>query len=145
MNQLNNILLEGIIATDPEVAATSTSNKRRLVKFVLANDRYYRDMTGAPKQETMFIPVQCWGDLGEKALRAIKKGMHTRCVGRLMMCRWQSKVDGKQKSTIEVVCDHLEYRVPRSAMETTLGGVEILEDRNHEAEMLSETVVLYEF
>ncbi|MBQ0070381.1 MAG: single-stranded DNA-binding protein [Spirochaetales bacterium] len=143
MYQLNNVLLEGVVATTPEVVATNSVTKSRLVKFVLANDRFYRDLTGAPKQETLFIPVQCWGDLGEQCLTTMKKGMQTRCVGRLMLCRWQSK-QGQQRSTIEVVCNHLEVRVPFGSLDRG-GGVEILEDRKKEAETLSETVVLYEF
>ena len=64
MNQLNNILLEGTTVNDPEVAATSITTKRRLIKFTLANDRYWRDRSGNAQQDTLFIPIQCWGDLG---------------------------------------------------------------------------------
>ena len=141
MNQLNNILLEGTTVNDPEVAATSITTKRRLIKFTLANDRYWRDRSGNAQQDTLFIPIQCWGDLGERCLERIRKGMSVRILGRLHMCRWESK-KGERRSSVEVICTHLEYR-PLSKGKA--GQVEIIEDENGEAEMLSDDEVLYEF
>lgn len=141
MNQLNNILLEGILINDPEVVATSTDGNSRLVKFTLANNRYYKDRSGSSKQDTLFIPVQCWGSIGEKSLEYLRKGMTVRCVGRLQSCRWEGK-DGSKRSSTEVVCTHLEYRLN---MKNSSGKVEIIEDEKHEAELLSDdTMVLYE-
>ena len=75
INQLNNILLEGTTVNDPEVVATSLTTKKRLVKFNLANDQYWLDRSGNMQQDTLFIPIQCWGDLGERCLERVKKGM----------------------------------------------------------------------
>ena len=140
MNQLNNVILEGTLINDPEVVATSAITKSRLVKFTLANDRYYKDASGNSKQDTLFLVVQCWGELGEKCLTRIHKGMVVRTVGRLMMCRWENK-NGDKKSTIEVVCSHIEYRSPRAKD----GKMEVIEDNKKESELLGETTVFYEF
>ena len=43
INQLNNILLEGTTVNDPEVVATSLTTNKRLIKFNLANDQFWRD------------------------------------------------------------------------------------------------------
>lgn len=141
MNQLNNILLEGTTVNDPEVVATSISTKKRLVKFTLANDRYWRDRTGSSQQDTLFIPIQCWGDLGERCLERVRKGMSVRCLGRLHMCRWETK-KGERRNTMEVICTHLEYR-PLSQKGS--GQVEVIEDVNGESDMLNDFEVLYEF
>ncbi|MGN1163164.1 MAG: single-stranded DNA-binding protein [Candidatus Ornithospirochaeta sp.] len=141
MNQLNNILLEGTIVQDPEVAATSISTKARLIKFTLANDRYWRDRTGVMQQDTLFIPIKCWGELGERCLERIKKGMAVRILGRLRMCKWETK-KGEKRTSMEVVCTHLEYR-PLSKGQS--GQVEIIEDEGDESDMLSDFTVLYEF
>ncbi len=140
MNQLNNIILEGTLVNEPEVVAKSTVTNSRLVKFTIANDRYYKDVNGNPRQETLFLVIQCWGELGEKALMSIHKGMVVRTVGRLMMCRWESKT-GEKKSTVEIVCNHIEYRL-KGNRDTKL---EVIEDERKEADELSESTVLYEF
>ncbi len=141
MNQLNNIILEGTLINEPEVVAKSAVTNSRLVKFTIANDRFYKDVNGNPKQETLFLVIQCWGELGEKALACIHKGMVVRTVGRLMMCRWESKT-GEKRSTIEIVCNHIEYRMNSKNKESKL---EVLEDEKKEADVLCESTVLYEF
>ncbi len=141
MNQLNNIILEGTLINEPEVVAKSAVTNSRLVKFTIANDRFYKDVNGNSKQETLFLVIQCWGELGEKALATIHKGMVVRTVGRLMMCRWESKT-GEKRSTVEIVCNHIEYRLNNRNKESRL---EVIEDEKKEADVLSESTVLYEF
>ena len=141
INQLNNILLEGTTVNGPEVVATSLTTKKRLVKFNLANDQYWLARSGNMQQDTLFIPIQCWGDLGERCLERVKKGMAVRCLGRLRMCRWETK-KGERRVTMEIICTHLEYR-PLSKGKA--GQVEIIEDENGESDMLSDFSVLYEF
>ncbi len=140
MNQLNNIILEGTLINEPEVVAKSTITQSRLVKFTIANERYYKDVNGETKKEVLYLVIQCWGELGEKALTNIHKGMIVRTVGRLMMCRWENKA-GEKRSTIEIVCNHIEYRTNRNKD----AKLEIIEDTNKEADNLSDTTVLYEF
>lgn len=62
MNQLNNIILEGTLINEPEVVAKSAVTNSRLVKFTIANDRFYKDVNGNSKQETLFLVIQCWGN-----------------------------------------------------------------------------------
>lgn len=143
MNHLNSILLEGVLVKDPRVVAVADNGNRRLVKFDLANDRYYMDSSGAKKVETLFIPVQVWGELANMCMEKMKSGMTCRAVGRLRMCNWVNK-EGDKRSSIEILASHLEYRRPWSAQDPH-GGVEILEDKEKEADKLGESVVLYEF
>lgn len=141
MNQLNNIILEGTLVNEPEVVAKSAVTQSRLVKFTIANDRYYKDINGNPKQETLFLVIQCWGELGEKALTNIHKGMVIRTVGRLMMCRWESKT-GEKRSSVEIVANHIEYRLNKNKD----SKLEILDDTKKEVdELCDNTTVLYEF
>lgn len=58
-----------------------------------------------------------------------------------MMCRWESKT-GEKRSTIEIVCNHIEYRLNNRNKESKL---EVLEDEKKEADVLCESTVLYEF
>ena len=109
INQLNNILLEGTTVNDPEVVATSLTTNKRLIKFNLANDQFWRDRAGNMQQDTLFIPIQCWGDLGERCLERVKKGMAVRCLGRLRLCKRETK-KGERRNTMQEICNHFEYR-----------------------------------
>lgn len=109
MNQINSIVLEGTVINYPEVVAKSPITDSRLIKFTIANDRFYKDNDGTPKQETLFLVIQCWGELGEKVLNCLNKGMFARIAGRLMMCRWETKT-GEKRNTIEIVANHIEYK-----------------------------------
>lgn len=113
MNQLNNLILEGTVINTPEIVARGKESEANLVKFTLANDRYYKDINGTLKQETLFLVCQCWSELGEKVIQNIRKDMIVRAVGRLTMERWKSRT-GESKSTIELVCNHIEYRPGQS-------------------------------
>ena len=113
MNQLNNLLIEGTVIDTPEIIARGKESGANLVKFTIANDRYYKDINGKSKQDTLFLVCQCWGDLGEKILKRIEKGMLVRAVGRLKMERWKTKT-GENRSTVELVCSHIEYRAEKA-------------------------------
>ena len=112
MNQLNNLILEGTVINEPEVVAVSTTSDDRLVRFTIANDRYYLDSNKTPKQETLFMNVNCWGELGDKVLEVVHKGKILRTVGRLFQTRWVTKT-GEHKSEIALDCNHIEYRIEK--------------------------------
>lgn len=108
MNQLNNIILEGKVISSPMPVAQA-SNGNKLFKFTIKNERYYRDINGETKDESMFIAIRCWGDIGEKVHLNICKGMIVRVVGRLTMERWETK-EGEKRTSVEILATHIEYR-----------------------------------
>ena len=119
MNQLNSIILEGTLINDPDVVAKRTATGEKLVKFTLANDRYYEE-DGKTKMETTFMVVRCWGELGERVLSAIKKGYEVRVCGRLAMERWTT-TNGEKRWATEIECSHIEYRLAQSEKSDFLG------------------------
>lgn len=128
MNQLNNVIIEGSLIDDPKVIATNSKTEDKLVKFTIANDRYYKNSSGVNKKETLLITVQCWGDLGERCLMRIHKGMIIRAVGSLMLCKWNGN-NGEKKETIEIVCNHIEFRAPKPNSK-----MEIIADKSEETD-----------
>ena len=142
MNHLNSVLLEGVLTDDPrKVELVEAPTETRLVKFDLASDRYYVGRNGEKKVETVFVPVQCWGTLGDKAIERMRKGMTSRVVGRLRLCKWIG-ADGSARRGIEIVAEHVEFRSPRSSGKSN-PAVEVLESENGEAESAGEPEVLY--
>ena len=141
MNHLNSVLLEGILTDDPKrIELADPPEGVRLVKFDMASDRFYMDRNGAKAVETVFVPVQCWGALGDRCLEKLHKGMTCRTVGRLRLCRWISS-DGAARRSIEIVAQHLEFRRPRSS--GTSSAPEILEDKENESDSMSEPETVY--
>lgn len=111
MNQLNSIIMEGTLINDPETVAKDSRTGEKLVKFTLANDRYYKE-DGKTKMDTIFMVVRCRGELGEKVLTALYEGREVRICGRLAMERWTTST-GEKRSTIEIECSHIEYRLTK--------------------------------
>ena len=144
MNHLNSILLEGILVSDPrQIQLSGPPEGVRLVKFDLASNRYYIDRNGEKAKETVFIPVQCWGSLGDRCLEKLSKGMECRTVGRLRLCKWISS-DGSTRRSIEIVANHLEFRV-KKAKAGDKPKTEILDDENNESDTACEVEVYYSF
>ena len=142
MNHLNSVLLEGVLTDDPrKVELVEASAGIRLVKFDLASDRYYMGRNGEKKVETVFVPVQCWGSLGDKAAERMRKGMTGRIVGRMRLCRWIGS-DGNARRGIEIVAEHVEFRTPKASGKAD-PALEVIEGESGESECAGEPEVLY--
>ncbi len=91
---LNSVILEGKVSSFPN---TMSDGK---VKFLLRNT-----IDG----ENMYILIQCTGEMGERVLENIRRGMTVRVVGKLVQRVWRDKY-GQQGKTYEIDMNHIEYR-----------------------------------
>ena len=88
MNHLNSLLIEGVVAQNPE--AKTTNGGGQLVVFTSVSHRYTkpREREGeAWSDEAIFLDVLAWGSLGGKCMDLVEKGMTVRIVGREVMQR----------------------------------------------------------
>jgi len=106
MNNLNSILIEGNLTHDPEFI--TTPNGTALCKFSIASNRYYRQGDETEK-EVSFFDVQAWAKKAEAVNNIARKGRGVRVVGRLKQDRWNDN-DGKTKSRVIIVVEHIEFR-----------------------------------
>lgn len=137
INHLNSLLIEGVLVNDPEVVAhVKSSPEVKLVKFTIANDYFYVGTDGGKKKDTLFIAVQTWGALAERCLVQMKKGMTTRCVGKLKQRNWETE-SGDKHSVIELVAKHIEYRSSKK------NAVKVLDAGDEEEPKLGESEVFY--
>jgi len=106
MNNLNSILIEGNLVKDPQSRTTTkgTSN----CTFTIATNRFYKQDEGFEK-EVSFFDVETWSRLAEACSNKGKKGRGVRVVGRLKQDRWNG-TDGKAKSKVVIVAEHVEFR-----------------------------------
>ena len=114
MNNLNSILIEGNLIRDPEFRTTTKGTA--ICKFSIATNRYYKQDNGTEK-EVSFFDVETWSKLAESVNRLANKGRGVRVVGRLKQERWNDN-DGRAKSRIVIVAEHVEFRPERKSGQT---------------------------
>jgi single-strand DNA-binding protein len=106
MNSLNSIIIEGNLVRDP--LFRSTPKGTPVCTFSLASNRFFRQESGMEK-EVSFFDVETWAKLAESCYNLGHKGRGVRVVGRLKQERWNGS-DGKQRSKITIVAEHVEFR-----------------------------------
>ncbi|MDR1468509.1 MAG: single-stranded DNA-binding protein [Spirochaetaceae bacterium] len=106
MNHLNSILIEGRLVRDPLFRMTAKGIA--LCTFSIATERFYKQ-EGTMEKETSYFDVESWTKLAEKSRMCGHKGRGVRVVGRLRQDRW-TNTEGKAKSHICIVAEHLEFR-----------------------------------
>jgi len=117
MNNLNSILIEGNMVRDPQYRTTPKGTP--VCNFSLASNRYFRQENGYEK-EVSFFDVETWAKLADTCNNMGKKGRGVRVVGRLKQDRWTGN-DGKPRSRISIVAEHVEFR-PEFKKEAALDG-----------------------
>ncbi|MCL2763249.1 MAG: single-stranded DNA-binding protein [Treponema sp.] len=105
-NNLNSILIEGNLVRDS--ALRTTPKGTSVCTFSLASNRFFRQESGM-EREVSFFEVETWSKLAEVCNSLGKKGRGVRVVGRLKQDRWTGS-DGKQRSRITIVAEHVEFR-----------------------------------
>jgi single-strand DNA-binding protein len=106
MNNLNSILIEGNLVRDPVLRSTPKGTP--VCTFTLASNRFFKQDSGLEK-EVGFFEVETWSHLAERCSDYGRKGRGVRVVGRLKQERWNG-TDGKQRSRITIVAEHVEFR-----------------------------------
>jgi single-strand DNA-binding protein len=106
MNNLNSILIEGNLVRDP--LFRSTPKGTPVCTFCLASNRFFKQDSGLEK-EVSFFDVETWAKLAENCYNLGHKGRGVRVVGRLKQERWNG-ADGKPRSKVTIVAEHVEFR-----------------------------------
>lgn len=105
MNQLNTVLIEGNLTSNPTLNVTKSGTS--VCHFSLANNRYYKK-DGESVQDTSFIDIESWSGLADTCNEYLVKGRGIRVVGRLAQDKWVS--EGLAKSKIKIVAEHIEFK-----------------------------------
>jgi single-strand DNA-binding protein len=114
MNNLNSILVEGNLVRDPLLRKTPKGIS--VCTFSIASSRYYKGESGLEK-EVSFFDIEAWSKLAEHCEKLGYKGRGVRVVGRLKQERW-SETDGRPRSKVTIVAEHVEFR-PEFTKNTT--------------------------
>jgi single-strand DNA-binding protein len=106
MNNLNSVLVEGILTKDSAYRVTAKGTA--VCNFSIASNRFYKQDSGFEK-EVSYFDVEAWTKLAEACRDKGRKGRGVRVVGRLKQDRWNG-TDGKTHSKIVIVAEHVEFR-----------------------------------
>jgi single-strand DNA-binding protein len=117
MNNLNSIIIEGNLVRDP--LFRSTAKGTPLCTFSIASNRFYKQDSGL-ENEVSFFDVESWSKLAESCYNLGHKGRGVKVVGRLKQDRWNG-ADGKQRSRVSIVAEHVEFRPEFKRDGTALG------------------------
>ena len=134
MNNLNSLLIEGNLVRDPELSYTPKGTA--VCKFTVASNRFFKQEQETQK-EVSFFEVTTWARLAEVCGEYLKKGRGVRVVGRLKQDRWTDP-DGKPRSRIYVIAEHVEFKPQLKNKEGAEGKEEGTEGEEKAAEQPAE-------
>jgi single-strand DNA-binding protein len=131
MNNLNSILIEGNLTRDPELSYTTKGTA--VCNFSVACNRFYKQDDEMQK-EVSFFDVSAWARQAEVCAEYLKKGRGVRVVGRLQQDRWTDQ-EGKAKSRVLIVAEHVEFKPERKDKAGTEAPAEGQEESRKEGEL----------
>lgn len=103
MNQLNQILIEGI--------AENLKINEKCAEFQISAKRFYLNANGEHEEEASVFDCVAWGNLKDCLVRVFgeKSERPVRIVGRLKQNRWKDE-NGNCHSKAVIVCEHIEFK-----------------------------------
>ena len=102
MNNLNSLILQGVVKGEPHKVEVGASNR---MYFTVEVARYYKTRDGNEATELSQFKVAAYGCMSTLPL---KDGLGVRLVGRLRQNTW---VDGGvTHSEVQVVAEHIEVK-----------------------------------
>lgn len=114
---INQVVLMGRLTRDPSLKHTQSNVA--VCSFSLAVERSVKSPDG--KRQTDFIPCVIWGKSAEFVSKWFAKGHMATVVGKLQSKSWVGE-DGKNRYSIEVKCDNVDFGETKKARESTSGS-----------------------
>ena len=101
MNTLKNkVQLIGNLGNDPEII--TLENGKKLAKFSLATNEYYKDADGQKQTKTEWHNLIAWNKTAEIIEKYVSKGKEIAIEGKLTNRSWDDK-EGNKRYTTEVI------------------------------------------
>lgn len=102
---INNVVLVGRLARDPELRKTPSNVS--VATFTIAVDDTYGKREGGAST-TSFIPCQAWNNTAENVKNFCHKGSLVGVSGRLSQRSYAAK-DGTKRTVFEVICNQVQF------------------------------------
>lgn len=103
----NLVLISGRLTRDPDMRYTQKG--LGVCSFDVAVNRRYKDQaTGEWKDDTAFVPVTVWGQMGERCKERARKGGPVYVEGRLVNSEYTDKT-GQKRKVMRVVARRVQF------------------------------------
>jgi single-strand DNA-binding protein len=106
MNDLNKVLITGILCQDVELRFTPTGTKTANLRVAI--HRRYKNKAQEVKEETEFITIVVWEVLAENCAKYLKKGSRVFVEGRLQTREFVDK-DQQKRTVSEIKAEAVEF------------------------------------
>ena len=101
MNDLNSVILEGVVIGEPHKSEASD-----VLNFTVGSERYYKNRAGEDVEEKSQFKVVVYGRMCKLSL---KDGAGVRIVGRLKQNKWTDS-ECVSHSEVQIVAEHIEIK-----------------------------------
>ena len=104
MNDLNSLILEGVVIGEPHYLEAT-----QRLEFAIDSSRVYKNASGEDVVEHYQFDVVSYGEYGKRLLKPLKSCTGVRIVGRLKETKWTDN-EGVSHSEVQIVAEHIEIR-----------------------------------
>jgi single-strand DNA-binding protein len=107
MNNLNSILVEGVLDDDPIYRIKT--NGEAVCTFRIVSRRYSRNDTGALDEEVSYLGIEARAKVAKQVDEQGYTGRGVRVVGRLKQ-EYYTDARGKERERFFIVAEHVEFK-----------------------------------
>lgn len=100
----NHVQLIGNVGQEP--AITNLESGKKVVRFSLATNEYYKDAKGKKQTETNWHTVVAWGKTAEIIEKYVEKGKEVGVIGKLKSRSYEDK-DGIKRYVTEIEANEI--------------------------------------
>ncbi len=100
----NKVQLIGNVGNDPEI--TNLESGKKVAKFSLATNEYYKNSKGEKQQDTQWYTIVAWGKTAGIIEKYVTKGKEIAVAGKLTSRTYEDK-NGTTRYVTEVVVSEL--------------------------------------
>jgi single-strand DNA-binding protein len=100
----NKVQLIGNVGNEPEI--TNLDSGKKVAKFSIATNEFYKDSNGEKVQNTQWHNIVAWGKIADIVEKYVGKGKEVALEGKLMARSYETK-EGEKRYVTEVVIDEI--------------------------------------
>jgi single-strand DNA-binding protein len=108
-SNINRVIITGNLTADPELRAIGSSGNSVCKLRVAVNTRRKDGQSGEWVDKPNYFDVTVWGAQGENCARYLSKGRGVAVDGRLEWREWQDKESGKNRQSIDIIADSVQF------------------------------------
>ena len=100
----NKVQLIGNVGNEPEI--TNLDSGKKVAKFSIATNEFYKNSNGEKEQNTQWHNVVAWGKIAEIVEKYVGKGKEVALVGKLTSRSYETQ-EGEKRYVTEVVANEI--------------------------------------